>query len=94
MSKMFKAKVTVMFRKSILDPQGAAVERALKSQAGDGSSGIALPDLSSVRVGKVIELVLGGTDAGSVEEKVKTLADRILANPVMEEYTVDVEPLQ
>jgi phosphoribosylformylglycinamidine synthase len=98
MSGMFKAKVTVMFRKSILDPQGAAVERALKSQsqAGGGSSGIALPDLSSVRVGKVVELILDGTDAGSVEEveeKVKILADRILANPVMEEYTVDVEPL-
>ncbi|MDR2174550.1 MAG: phosphoribosylformylglycinamidine synthase subunit PurS [Synergistaceae bacterium] len=90
----FRAKVTVMFRKSILDPQGAAVERALKSHtAGD----ISFPEISSVRVGKVIELTIdgidAGADAGSVEEKIKILADRILANPVMEEYTVAVEPL-
>ena len=86
----FKAKVTVMFRKSILDPQGAAVERALKSQTGGD---ISFPDIFSVRVGKVVELTVEGLDAGSVEEKVKVLADRILANPVMEEYSVDVEPL-
>jgi phosphoribosylformylglycinamidine synthase len=75
-----------MFRKSILDPQGAAVERALKAH--EGGAGI-----SSVRVGKVIDLTVEGPDAGSVEEKVKVLADRLLANPVMEEYTVRVEPL-
>jgi phosphoribosylformylglycinamidine synthase len=86
----FRAKVTVMFRKSILDPQGAAVERALKSHtAGD----ISFPEISSVRVGKVIELTLDGAGAADVGEKVKILADRILANPVMEEYTVAVEPL-
>jgi phosphoribosylformylglycinamidine synthase len=88
----FKAKVTVMFRGSILDPQGAAVERALKSYAG-GEGEISFLEISSVRVGKVIELTVGGSDAGSVKEKVKILADRILANPVMEEYTVAVEPL-
>jgi phosphoribosylformylglycinamidine synthase len=82
----FKAKVTVMFRKSILDPQGAAVERALKAHEGGA-------DISSVRVGKVIDLTLDGPDAESVEKKVRVLADRLLANPVMEEYTVHVEPL-
>ena len=87
---MFKAQVTVMFRKSVLDPQGAAVERALKSHAGDD---ISFPDISSVRVGKVVELTLAGPDARTVEEKVRKLADRILANPVMEEYSVSVEPL-
>jgi phosphoribosylformylglycinamidine synthase len=86
----FKAKVTVMFRKSILDPQGAAVERAVKSHAGGD---ISFPGVSSVRVGKVVELILSGSDAESVAGKVKALSDRVLANPVMEEYTVDVEPL-
>jgi phosphoribosylformylglycinamidine synthase len=82
----YKAKVTVMFRKSILDPQGAAVERALKAHsAGSG--------ISSVRVGKVIELTVDGPSEESVQEKMKVLADHILANPVMEEYTVQVEPL-
>ena len=84
---MFKAKVTVIFKKSVLDPQGAALERALKSmETGDAA-------ITSVRVGKVIELTLPGTDAGSVGRAVAALADRLLANPVMEEYTVSVEPL-
>ena len=86
----FKAKVTVMFRKSVLDPQGAAIERALKSHANDD---ISLPDVASVRVGKVFELILSGPDAKTVEEKVAALADKMLANPVMEEYAVSVEPL-
>jgi phosphoribosylformylglycinamidine synthase len=84
---VFKVKVTVMFRKSVLDPQGAAVERALKG------GGISFPEVSSVRVGKVVELMMSGTDARSVEERARLLADRILANPVMEEYAVEVEPL-
>ena len=87
---MFKAKVTVMLKKSVLDPQGAAIERALKSHGGDD---LAFPGISSVRVGKVIELTVDGKDAKSVEEQVRTLADRILTNPVMEEYAVSVEPL-
>lgn len=84
----YKAKVTVMFRKSILDPQGAAIERAVKSVEGD----ISFPDVSSVRVGKVVELIVDGTDAKTVEDKAKILADRVLANPVMEQYVVEVEP--
>lgn len=87
---MFKAKVTVMLKKSVLDPQGAAIERALKTR---GSDGLAFPDVSSVRVGKVFELTVDGKDLKSVEEEVRTLADRILANPITEEYGVSVEPL-
>ncbi|MDR3231675.1 MAG: phosphoribosylformylglycinamidine synthase subunit PurS, partial [Synergistaceae bacterium] len=84
-------KVTVMLKKSVLDPQGAALERALNAQ---GDDALSFSDVSSVRVGKVIELTCAGRDARSVEERVRVLADRILANPVMEEYAVSVEPLQ
>lgn len=89
---MFKAKVTVMLRAGVLDPQGAAIGRALKAKACE-EDGLSFPGIASVRVGKVIELTLDGKDPQSVEEKVRVLADRILANPVMEEYTVSVEPL-
>lgn len=82
---MFKATVTVMFKKSVLDPQGAAVERALRSH---GQSG-----LESVRVGKVIELVIDGPDAAAVEAQAAEWADKLLANPIMENYTVRVEKL-
>lgn len=80
---MFKATVTVMLKKSVLDPQGAAVERALKSY---GRSG-----LESVRIGKVIELMLEGESAASVQNLVSEWADKLLANPIMENYSVSVE---
>lgn len=82
---MYKAKVTVMLKKSVLDPQGAAVERALKSYGDD--------EIVSVRIGKIVEMNLQGTDPESVRKKVEELADRLLANPVMEDYSVTVEPL-
>jgi len=81
----FMATVRVMFKKSVLDPQGAAVERALKSY---GQSG-----LESVRIGKVIELVLEGKDEVAVEAQAAEWADKLLANPIMENYTVKVEKL-
>ena len=80
----FKAIVTVMLKKSVLDPQGAAVERALKSH---GRSG-----LQSVRIGKVVELALEGPDQKTVEDQAAKWAAQLLANPVMENYTVRVEP--
>lgn len=82
---MFKAIVTVMFKKSVLDPQGAAVERALKSH---GRSG-----LVSVRVGKVIELIMDAPNEAAVEAQAAEWADKLLANPIMENYTVKVEKL-
>lgn len=82
---MFKAIVTVMFKKSVLDPQGAAVERALKSH---GRSG-----LTSVRVGKVIELIMDGPNEEAVETQAAEWADKLLANPIMENYTVKVEKM-
>ncbi|MDL2226940.1 phosphoribosylformylglycinamidine synthase subunit PurS [Deltaproteobacteria bacterium OttesenSCG-928-M10] len=81
----FKAVVTVMLKKSVLDPQGAAVERALKTM---GSQGV-----GSVRIGKVIEMVVEGRSAAEVEARAAEWADKILANPIMENYSVTVEPL-
>jgi len=82
---MFKAIVTVMLKKSVLDPQGAAVERALKSHGQTG--------LESVRIGKVIELVLEGASVAEVETRVTEWSDQLLANPIMETYTVRVEKM-
>lgn len=79
----FTAKVTVMLKKSVLDPQGAAVERALKSHGADGPE--------SVRIGKIIEIVLEGTDAAEVHKRVEEWADKLLANPIMETCSIEVE---
>ena len=71
----FKARVDVRLKKSVLDPQGAAVERALKSH---GHAGL-------------IELELEGESAGAVETRVSAWADQLLANPILETFTVTVE---
>ena len=81
---LFKAEVKVMLKEKVLDPQGAAVERALASHGNEA--------ISSVRIGKVIELTLEGVDQKSVEAKVAAWADSFLANPIMENYTVSVVP--
>ncbi len=81
----FKALVTVMLKKSVLDPQGAAVERALKSMGNEA--------VHSVRIGKVVELTVDSPSAAEAQAQVAGWADQLLANPIMENYTVTVEQL-
>ncbi|MGL4208981.1 MAG: phosphoribosylformylglycinamidine synthase subunit PurS, partial [Candidatus Adiutrix sp.] len=81
--KNFMAKITVMFKKSVLDPQGAAVERALKSHG--------YSHIHSVRMGKVIEINLGANSLEEAQKNAATWADTFLANPVMETFTITVE---
>ena len=77
-----KARVTVTLKTGILDPQGKAVEGALKSL---GISGVA-----SVRQGKVFDIEVEGTDRARVEAALKDAADKLLANTVIENYRVEV----
>jgi len=77
-----KARVTVTLKPSILDPQGKAIEGALKSL---GVGGIA-----SVRQGKVFDIEVDGSDRASVEANLKDAADRLLANTVIENYRIEV----
>ncbi|MDR0620685.1 MAG: phosphoribosylformylglycinamidine synthase subunit PurS [Deltaproteobacteria bacterium] len=81
----FKANVKVMLKPSVLDPQGATLERALKSMGHD--------NVSSIRVGKLIELVLESPDAQEAAKAANDWADRLLANPNMENYSLTLEPL-
>jgi phosphoribosylformylglycinamidine synthase subunit PurS len=73
--------VDVMLKREILDPQGQAVERALPAL---GFSGV-----SDVRVGKHVELTVPDGDA---EAAAGAMAEALLANPVIEEFTVHVLP--
>ncbi|OGQ16742.1 MAG: phosphoribosylformylglycinamidine synthase [Deltaproteobacteria bacterium RBG_16_71_12] len=76
-----RARVIVRLKPAVLDPQGEAVERAL---LGLGFSGV-----KNVRVGKLIELDVDG-DAGLVKAELSAMADKLLANPVIEDYQVEV----
>ena len=77
---MPRVAVDVMLKREILDPQGQAVERALPAL---GFAGV-----SDVRVGKHVELVLDGD--GEAEEAARRMAEALLANPVIEEFSVRV----
>lgn len=77
-----KARVTVMLKSGVLDPQGEAVRHALGSLGFQGVTG--------VRQGKVIELDLTQTDAAMAEAEVKAMCEKLLANTVIESYRVEV----
>ena len=77
-----KARVTVTLKTGILDPQGKAIEGALRSLGVEG--------VTAVRQGKVFDIELEGSDAAEVEAVLKQAADKLLANTVIENYKVDV----
>jgi phosphoribosylformylglycinamidine synthase len=77
-----KARVTVMLKTGVLDPQGEAVRHALGSLGFQGVNG--------VRQGKVIELDLAQTDAGRAEAEVRAMCEKLLANTVIESYRVEI----
>ena len=77
-----KARVTVTLKSGVLDPQGKAIEGALRSL---GVAGVA-----SVRQGKVFDIELEGGDPAKAETLLRQAADKLLANTVIENYTVDV----
>lgn len=82
---MFRAKIHVVLKRTILDPQGTAVQKALGSMGYD--------EVEDVRLGKYLEVRLQGQNQGDVEEKVQEMCQRLLANPVIEDFTFEIEKL-
>ena len=80
---MFKASVRVTLRQSVHDPQGNAVKRSLHALGFDG--------VKDVRVGKLLELEVDVPNRAQAEEQVVAMCEKLLANPVIETYTVSVE---
>ncbi|MDR1657665.1 MAG: phosphoribosylformylglycinamidine synthase subunit PurS [Deltaproteobacteria bacterium] len=80
----FKASIKVMLKPVVLDPQGTTLQRALNQLGHE--------NVKFVRVGKLVELVLESPNPQSALEEVNTWADQLLANPVMETYSVKLEP--
>jgi len=77
-----KARVHVMLKTGVLDPQGEAVRHALGSLGFSGVEG--------VRQGKVIEIDLAETDAAKACETVTQMCEKLLANTVIESYSVEL----
>lgn len=83
---MFKATVRITLRPSILDPQGKAVRHALHSL---GYAGI-----EDVRTGKLVELQIDAGSRDEAERIAREAAEKLLANPVMEDFAVEVEAVE
>ncbi|WDR03710.1 phosphoribosylformylglycinamidine synthase subunit PurS [Devosia algicola] len=77
-----KARVTVTLKAGVLDPQGQAIEGSLKSL---GMSGV-----GGVRQGKVFDLLLDATDESAARAAVTTMCEKLLANTVIENYTIEI----
>lgn len=77
-----KARVTVTLKNGVLDPQGKAIEGALRSLGIEG--------VDSVRQGKVFDVELSGTDKARAEAALKTACEKLLANTVIENYRVEI----
>jgi phosphoribosylformylglycinamidine synthase PurS subunit len=77
-----KAHIHVTLKNGVLDPQGKAVEHALESIGFDG--------VDNVRQGKFIELNLTETDPDKAEAKANDMCEKLLANTVIENYSVEI----
>ncbi len=76
-----KATVLVRPKSGILDPQGQAVETALEHLGFN---------VSGARVGKVIDIEVDATDAAAARTQVEQMCEKLLANPLMESYEIEV----
>ena len=76
-----KALVRITLKSGVLDPQGKAIEGALK--------GLGFEGVAAARQGKVIELDLSATDEAAARAEVEKMCDALLANPVMENYSIE-----
>src|SRR3954465_12623028 len=77
-----KARVTVTLKAGVLDPQGKAIEGALKSLGVEG--------VASVRQGKVFDVELDTADKAKAEAALKNACERLLANTVIKNYRVEL----
>ncbi|GEP02954.1 phosphoribosylformylglycinamidine synthase subunit PurS [Methylobacterium oxalidis] len=77
-----KARIIVTLKTGVLDPQGKAIESALKS--------FGIQDVGSVRQGKVFDIEVEGSDRAAAEATLKTACEKLLANTVVENYAIEI----
>ncbi|MGB0650577.1 MAG: phosphoribosylformylglycinamidine synthase subunit PurS [Rhodothermales bacterium] len=82
---MFKAEITVTLRPSILDPQGKAAHHALGELGFEG--------VHQVRIGKFVQMEIEAGSLAEAERIAREAGDKLLANPVMEDFEVVVSEL-
>jgi len=79
---MYRAQVTITLKPTVLDAQGATIERALHN--------LGFAEVDGVRMGKHIEVAVNAADADTARRQVEEMCQKLLANPIIEEYRVEV----
>ena len=80
---MYLAKVYVTLKPTVNDPQGLTVKGGLQT--------LGYANVESVRVGKYMEIRLAGSSRAEAEEQVRGMCDKLLANPVIEDFRFELE---
>ncbi len=83
---MFKATVIVKRRPKILDPQGKAVEQGAKL--------LGFNNVKNTRIGKFIEFLVDTTDKNNAEKEVLEYSEKLLSNPIMEDFEYSIEEVK
>jgi phosphoribosylformylglycinamidine synthase subunit PurS len=79
-----RARIHVKLKPGVLDPQGKAIGNALK--------GLGYTGFGEVRQGKLIELDLAESDPVRARDQIEAMCKELLANPVIEDYTIELAP--
>ena len=77
-----KARIKIMLKSGVLDPQGAAIKQALNN--------IGFESVTGVRQGKVIELEVDGPSKSEVRSEIESMCNKMLANTVIENFEIEV----
>ncbi|HRY12445.1 MAG TPA: phosphoribosylformylglycinamidine synthase subunit PurS [Syntrophomonadaceae bacterium] len=83
---MFKANVYVTLKEGVLDPQGEAVRKSLHVLDYQG--------VEAVRIGKFIEVWLDAADENAARTQVAEMSDKLLANPIIEDFRVEMTEVE
>ena len=77
-----KARITIMLKNGVLDPQGEAIKHALNN--------IGFESVTGVRQGKVIELDIAGSDKNQIRSQIENMCNKMLANTVIENFEIEL----
>ena len=77
-----KARIKIMLKNGVLDPQGEAIKHALNN--------IGFESVTGVRQGKVIELDIAGSDKNQVRSEIENMCNKMLANTVIENFEIEL----
>ena len=77
-----KARVRVFLKPSVFDPQGSTVASALQR--------VGFSEVRNVRIGKSIDLEVEGVDAEAAKQRIAAMCEKLLVNPVIESYSVEL----